>query len=87
MNENVPGSSSGIFFFGLGQWMLPLVLVWARVSSVAEAGRQPDFAVQSPAWPGSETLNRDAYSVQCGGATPIPMLCMGAGRLGRGGGF
>lgn len=55
-----------VYFLGVEQWMLPLVLVWARISSVAEAGRQPDFSRQSPDWPGSETLNRVAYSVLAG---------------------
>ena len=44
----------GYIFLGLEQWVLPRMFVWARISSVFEAGRHPVFSWLSPDWPVSE---------------------------------
>ena len=53
MNDTVPAVLR-VYFLGLEQWVLSRMFVWARISSVFEAGRHPVFSLLSPDWPVSE---------------------------------
>jgi hypothetical protein len=53
MNDTFPAVLR-VYFLGLEQWVLPRMFVWARISSVFEAGRHPVFSWLSPDWPVSE---------------------------------